>query len=250
MTKKKTPAPQASRLPQQLSEYWPQFQAAAPEAIHEVRKLTRRAGAEAEVSDMKKGVRRQWRSIRRAAAPIRDHDAAGEHLLDALHELGASKTALQRFERGWAARRAELVRLHPLPAGMPAAHCLPPDWRKRADKLLEADRRELLRRGKRLMRAEDDESGSAAWHDWRKLMKRYRYTLELSGPSPAAVRDMLEQLGRLQDAEVLLDLLPQEAQLFSQTHLAALQAREEQARRDARAEARRLWPALRAHLKG
>ncbi|GHG10965.1 hypothetical protein GCM10017783_24210 [Deinococcus piscis] len=240
---------QPSDLRQQLAEYWPDFQAASPKAVHEVRKLTRRAGAEAKVSDLSKRVRREWRDLRRAAAPIRDHDAAGEHLRAALAEMKASPTALKRFEAAWAGRRAALLAAHPLPAQMPGGYDLPADWEKRAKRALKADRKALLGQGKALMKAADT-NDSEAWHDWRKLMKRYRYTLELVGKAPREVRDMLEHLGRLQDAEVLLDLLQSEGQHFGKAQLRALQQREEQARVDARAAARALWPQLKAHLKG
>ncbi|MDO4263162.1 MAG: CHAD domain-containing protein [Deinococcus sp.] len=245
---------QPSTLPGQLAEYWPDFQVGAPKAVHEVRKLTRRAGAEAGVSDLSKRVRREWRDLRRAAAPIRDHDAAGEHLRAALREMNAKPAALTRFEDAWAARRAALLAAHPLPAQMPGSYGLPADWQKRAAKALNTDRKALLKQGKALMKAADTDD-SEAWHDWRKLMKRYRYTVELctghlGGKAPREVRDMLEHLGRLQDAEVLLELLETEHQHFGKAQLKALQEREAQARIDARTAARALWPQLKAHLKG
>ncbi|ADY26957.1 CHAD domain containing protein [Deinococcus proteolyticus MRP] len=240
---------QPSTLNTQLAEYWPDFQAATPRAVHEVRKLTRRAGAEAEVSDLKKKVRREWRDLRRAAAPIRDHDAAGEHLQAALAELKASPAAVKRFQAAWAKRRTELLAAHPLPAAMPSSYDLPGDWEARAERVMKADRKALLKRGKALMKAADTDD-SEAWHDWRKLMKRYRYTLELAGKAPREVKDTLEHLGRLQDAEVLLELLRHEGQHFTAAQLSALTRREEQARLQARAAVRELWPTLKAHLKG
>lgn len=237
-----------STLSDEVAEYWEAFQEAQPKAVHEVRKLTRRAGAEAEVSDLKKKVRREWRDLRRAAAPIRDHDAAGEHLRAALDELEASPNDIQRFETGWAARRAELVARHPLPAEVPAGYDLPEGWEARAAKALDADRKELLKQGKKLMKRVDGDS--EPWHDWRKLMKRYRYTLELTGKAPKTVKTMLEHLGRLQDAEVLLELLETEHGHFSEEHLKALKSREKTARLQSRAAALELWPQLKAHLKG
>ncbi|WP_261664620.1 CHAD domain-containing protein [Deinococcus sp. Marseille-Q6407] len=239
---------QPSALPQRLASLWDDFQAADPTAIHEVRKLTRRAAAEAQVSGLKGGVRREWRDLRRAAAPLRDHDAAGEHLRAALHELDASPTALTRFERAWSRRRAELLRQRPLPARPPRGYNLPADWQKKARKALKKDRRALLKQGKVLMKGAGSDDAEA-WHTWRKQMKRYRYTLELSGKAPREVRDMLDLLGRVQDAEVLLELLGSEDAAFSKTHRAALQERELQAQAQARAEAHRQWPRLKKHLQ-
>lgn len=237
-----------STLSDELAQYWADVQTAQPKAVHEARKLTRRAGAEAEVSDLKKKVRREWRDLRRAAAPIRDHDAAGEHLRAALDELQASAEDIRHFEEGWAARRAELVAAAALPTDVPTGYDLPADWEKRAAKALDADRRELLKQGKKLMKRVDGDS--EPWHDWRKLMKRYRYTLELTGKAPKTVKTMLEHLGRLQDAEVLLKLLDSEPQHFNAEHLGALRSREKAARLQARAAALELWPQLKAHLKG
>ncbi|RTR30282.1 CHAD domain-containing protein [Deinococcus radiophilus] len=245
-----TASAQPTSLTEDLSGWWEGFQAAQPKAVHEVRKITRRAQAESGVSDMKKKVRRQWRDLRRAAAPVRDHDAAGEHLRDALKELGASATAQQRFEKGWAERRAQLLKRHPLPAQPPQGYDLPADWSARAEGALNKDRRALLKEGKALMKQADDPSNTDDWHDWRKRMKRYRYTLELSGKAPKVLKRMLEHLGRLQDAEVLLELLEAETEHFTRKDLAALRAREQQAGLDARAAARKLWPALKAELKG
>ncbi|PTA66640.1 CHAD domain-containing protein [Deinococcus arcticus] len=73
------------------------------------------------------------------------------------------------------------------------------------------------------------------WHEWRKHLKRYRFTAELTGDAPQAVLDVLEELGRLQDAQVAQDLL--RAENWVPGHRDALLRREAGAQQQAQARA-------------
>ena len=54
------------------------------------------------------------------------------------------------------------------------------------------------------------------WHRFRKSLKRYRYTLEmLDEEVSAVVINVLDSLGQVQDAQILLTLLEVEAWLPS-----------------------------------
>lgn len=225
-----------------LRALWDELRAGDPVAVHEARKLSRRAGAELRVAGAGGRVRRAWRDLRRAAAPLRDHDVSGEHLRAALLDLGAPASVLSRFDRTWAARRSALLARTVWPE-RPPAFDLESGWKGRARRLAERDTPDLLRAGSAALASDD----LPAWHDWRKRLKRHRYTLDLLGDVPGALTDVLDALGRLQDAEVLLERLHAEPRLL-RSYRPRLIAREEAARRTAQEQVRALFPELARQL--
>lgn len=233
-----------SQAASRLEDLWDNLCAGDPGAVHAARKLTRRAQAELRVVDAGKKVERAWRDLRRAAAPLRDHDVAGGHLRDALAEMDVPQDTLAYFDRTWAERRAALLAGTVWP-GRPPAFDLESGWKGRARRLIEQDGRKLSRDGEVALASGDSEQ----WHAWRKRLKRYRYTLNLLGDVPPVVTDTLEALGRLQDAEVVLALLHGDPDLLRYER-ARLIAREEVAHNKAQARVRELFPALAEHLVG
>ncbi|MEF2278871.1 CHAD domain-containing protein [Deinococcus sp. YIM 134068] len=187
---------------ERLEDVWPALRAGDPEAVHTARKLTRRAQAELRVAGARGRVRRAWRDLRRAAAPLRDHDVAGGHLRAALADLGAPETLLTRFGEEWAARRTALLAGTRWPEP-PPAYDLKGGWKVRARKLAAEDADDLLAEGEAALASADTEM----WHAWRKNLKRHRYTLGLLGDVPTPLTDVLDALGRLQDTEVTTALL-------------------------------------------
>lgn len=232
-----------SQAASRLEGLWDDLRAGDPGAVHAARKLTRRAQAELRVADAGKKTERAWRGLRRAAAPLRDHDVAGGHIRDALVELGVPEGTLAYFDRTWAGRRAALLDATVWP-DRPPAFDLRRGWKGRARRLIGKDGDRLLRDGEAALASEDSEE----WHAWRKRLKRYRYTIDLIGGVPPIVTDTLEALGRLQDAEVVLGILHGDPDLLRYER-ARLIAREEVARQAARERVRALFPALAGHLE-
>lgn len=218
------------------------LEAGAPEALHQVRKLSRRAQAQLRVAGAPRRTRRAWRKLRRAVAPVRDHDVAGQHLVGALNQLGAPPEEVAGFQAAWAAGRQRLLAAVHLP-GPPPRVRRPQRWKARVQKVLGKDARALLREAAAVL--ESGEPGR--WHQWRKHLKRYRYTLELTSAAPAPLLQVLEHLGRLQDAQVARELLSGDNGLPE--HRSALLAAEAAAARQARARVREVWPALAEHLQ-
>ncbi|MFB9993111.1 CHAD domain-containing protein [Deinococcus oregonensis] len=226
---------------ERLNKLLPAVQEGDPRAVHEARKLTRKVAAELALSDAPKKVRRAWRDLRRAVAPIRDRDAAGEHLRAALKELHASEAEIHTFEQDWQNKRAEALAALKLPKmGGHVPH--PKHFKRKVRAALAEQSAEILAAAPRVLRARKPET----WHEWRKTLKHYRYTLELLEPAPTALTDVLDGLGRLQDAEVVLDILTGEAWLPQSKD--ALIEREKKARQDAQRQVRQAWPALEAWL--
>ncbi|WP_102128589.1 CHAD domain-containing protein, partial [Deinococcus planocerae] len=182
-----------------------------------------------------------WRDLRRAAAPLRDHDVAGGHLHAALVGLGAPPPLLDRFDAEWVARRAALLAGTDWPQ-KPPAYDLKGGWKGRARKLAAGDVDDLIGEGEAALASEDTQP----WHDWRKNLKRHRYTLDLLGDVPTPLTDVLDALGRLQDTEVTTSLLRQDATLpgLLGEFRDQLIVREEAAGKAARAWVRTLFPAF------
>lgn len=231
---KKTPS-------ERLNKLLPAVQEGDAKAIHEARKLTRKVAAELALTDAPKKVRRAWRDLRRAVAPIRDRDAAGEHVRAALAELHASDTEIQAFEQGWQSKRAEALAALKLPK-MAGDVPRPKHFKRKVRAALTEQSADILEVAPKVLRARKPET----WHEWRKSLKHYRYTLELLEPAPTALTDVLDGLGRLQDAEVVLDILTGEAWLPHSKDV--LIKRERQARQEAQRQVRQAWPALEAWL--
>lgn len=226
---------------ERLSKLLPGVQEGDPKAVHEARKLTRKVAAELALTDAPKKVRRAWRDLRRAVAPIRDRDAAGEHLRAALDELHAPTAEIAEFEQGWRALRArelKALQLPSLPRRLSKEIPRPKHWKRKVKAALAEQGTQILEVAPKVLRARK----LGTWHEWRKALKHYRYTLELLEPAPAALTDVLNALGRLQDAEVVLDILTSETWLPHSRD--ALIAREKQARKDAQHQVRQAWPAL------
>ncbi|ABF44519.1 MULTISPECIES: CHAD domain-containing protein [Deinococcus] len=233
-----------SRAAERLKPLWDALRAGDPQAVHAARKLTRRAQAELRVAEAGKKTERAWRDLRRAAAPLRDHDVAGGHLREALTELGVPDSTLAYFDQTWAERRAALLTQTAWPE-LPPTFNLHRGWKGRARRLIEKDGQKLRRDGEAVLASDDPEQ----WHAWRKRLKRYRYTLDLLGAVPPVVTGTLEALGRLQDAEVVLGVLHADPDLLRYER-DRLIAREEAAHAAARRQVRELFPALAKQLSG
>ena len=222
-----------------LRGLWPELQRGQAEAVHEARKLTRRAQAALRVDGGHGRARRAWRDLRRMLAPVRDWDAVGVHLRASLVELGASPRSLQRFDAAWARERAARWAEVQLPDKRPP-YPTPGDHPKRLRRRLESDWAQLLERAPQQLAASDE----TEWHTLRKALKALRYTWELSAEPPEALLKLLEALGRVQDAHVALAALDHPA--LPARHRPALEARERADQAAALAEARQLWPAVAA----
>lgn len=239
---KKTSAKKTKTPSERLNKLLPAVKDGDPKAIHEARKLTRKVAAELALTDAPKKVRRAWRELRRAVAPVRDRDAAGEHVRAALHELNASEGEIAAFEQDWDRKRAEALAAMNLPK-LSKDVPRPKHFKRKVRAALAQQSAEILEAAPKVLRARTTET----WHEWRKTLKHYRYTLELLEPAPNALIDVLDGLGRLQDAEVVLDILTGEAWL-SHSKTALIQ-REKGARQEAQRQVRRAWPALEAVLQ-
>lgn len=227
-----------SQAARRLKVLWDDLRAGDPGAVHAARKLTRRAQAELRVAEAGRKTERAWRDLRRAAAPLRDHDVAGGHLRAALTELGVPADTLAYFDRTWAERRAALL-TQTVWLDRPRGFDLASGWKGRARRLARKDGEDLRQSGEAALASHDAE----LWHAWRKRLKRYRYTLDLLGEVPPVVTDTLEALGRFQDAEVVLGLLHGDPDLLRYER-ARLIAREEVARNKAQGRVRELFPEL------
>lgn len=225
-----------------LEKLWPELATGQPEAVHQARKLTRKAQAELRIATAPKRVRRTWRELRRAVAPVRDRDAAGRHLVAALTRLGVSGEEVAAFQAAWAVGRQRRLAAVELPEPPPAVE-RPKRWRARVQEVLASDARALEQEALVVLESSDLE----LWHEWRKHLKRHRYTLELIGAAPKALLQVLEHLGRMQDAQVIQHLLVEEKWLpqFREALLAAEAAASRQAQADIRAR----WPALAEQLR-
>ncbi|MDB5044871.1 MAG: metal-binding protein [Deinococcus sp.] len=241
-TRKKRRKASSKTPSERLTKLLPDVQEGDPKAIHEARKLTRKVAAELALSDAPKKVRRAWRDLRRAVAPIRDRDAAGEHLRAALQELKAPRAEIETFERDWQSKRAEALAALILPK-MAKDVPRPKHLKRKVRAALAEQGAAILDAAPRVLGA----STTEVWHEWRKSLKHYRYTLELLEPAPTALTDVLDGLGRLQDAEVVLDILTGEAWLPHSK--AALIEGEQRARTAAQEQVRQAWPALQHHLQ-
>jgi len=233
-----------SQAARRLKPLWDDLRAGDPGAVHAARKLTRRAQAELRVADAGGKTERAWRDLRRAAAPLRDHDVSGGHLRDALTELGVEPGTLAYFDRTWAERRAALLAATEWPE-RPPGFVLHSGWKDRARRLVRKDGERLRRDGEAALASNDAE----LWHAWRKRLKRYRYTLDLLGEVPPVLTGTLEALGRFQDAEVVLGILHADPDLL-RFERARLIAREEVARHAAQEQVRELFPELGGVLGG
>lgn len=225
-----------------LTKLWPALESGDPKAVHEARKLTRKAQAQLRISDSPKRTKRAWRDLRRAVAPVRDRDATGQHLMQALNDLDVPPAVREQFEQQWAAARQSRFAQVKLPE-MPPPIKRSKHWKARVQEAIESDADELAREAGQVL-----ESGPVEpWHEWRKHLKRYRYTLELTGDAPESLLQVLDQLGRMQDAQVAQELLAHEEWLPQYRDV--LMKREAEAQRAAQARVRELWPALSEHLK-
>lgn len=212
-----------------------------PKAIHEVRKLSRKVGAELSLADAPRKHRKLWRTIRRTAAPLRDHDITGEHIATAMQKLKVPAKEITAFQKAWAAQRAQHLIGLEWPKLTQAQK--PKKLKKKARASLPQLALELRQSGAEILPTHDSER----WHDWRKEMKRYRYTLEVLGDAPKVVKDVLDALGRIQDAEVVMDTVSKPDWAYG--YAEALVKQEQAARTRARTRVRQLWPALEEHFQ-
>lgn len=227
-----------------LAQLQSALEAGESEAIHRARKLSRQAETQLKLAGEPKKARADWQALRRAAAPLRDHDVTGAHLRLALQALPVTQAELRTFEQAWQVERQALVAalsLPPMPTGAdPRA--------KHLKKMAHAD----LPRQAHLLRKEGADvlktKNSEDWHEWRKDLKFFRYTLEVLGEPPQIVKQSLEALGHLQDAETVLAAVT--AAGWAYGHAEELTAQAKDSRRAARKQVRQLWPDLKGYLKG
>ena len=186
----------------QLETHWEALERGKEEAVHEVRKLSRKAGATLKALEAPKKIQRAWRAIRRAVAPLRDWDVLRDLVKTRLKELEVSKATLQKFQEDWQLEREKRFGYLVLPV-KPHAFESPKHGIKLLEEALEDEWPRLKRDAKRILSLEP----SAAWHDWRKKLKHYRYLLEALERDVTDLKVVLEGLGRIQDAEILISTL-------------------------------------------
>ena len=247
---------------QQLAVLWPDLQTAQPAAVHAGRKLSRKIDAELIVADAPKKVRRAWRDLRRALAPLRDHDVTGEHIVAALRRSRVAASKIAAFTAQWEAERATMATALQLPADLacfefrqaePARGKASRKKRPNPVNLQKNARLELIRQGVDLLVRTplvlSDPAELEAWHTLRKALKRYRHTIELIEEPADVVKQTLDAYGRLQDSEVVVDTLQAREQWAFGT-ADRLIASELTTRKQAQAQIVTLWPALSALISG
>ena len=191
----------------QLETHWEALERGEEEAVHEVRKLSRQAGAVLGALEAPKKIQRAWRALRRAVAPMRDWDVLRDLLRSRLDELKVPLETLQKFEEDWQLEREKRFGYLVLPA-KPHSFDTPKHFDKLLEEAIEDEWPKLRRTAKRILSLEP----SVLWHDWRKKLKHYRYLLEALGKDTTDLRAALQSLGRVQDAEVLIATLEDPAQ--------------------------------------
>lgn len=212
-----------------------------PEAVHETRKLSRQVGAELSLDGAPRKARRAWRDLRRAVAPLRDHDVTGEHIAAALKRLKVPQAEVGAFQDAWAHKRQGMLDELKLPE-LPRVPERPGNFKKKARSAIVKQAQRLQDDAVEVLAASD----SVVWHEWRKDLKQYRYTHEVLAPAPQILKDTLDALGRMQDAEVVLDAVAHD---WPHGHRDALIKQETAARNRARTAVRKLWPDLKAHFQ-
>ncbi len=225
----------------QLRGQWLALEAGRVGAVHEARKLCRRMQAQLRAADAPRATRAAWKEVRRAVASLRDHDAAGALLLQALRDLRVPEVEVRAFRRGWQAGRQWLVAGLHLPPVPPAAHA-PEHWKRRLRRAAGRLAPELQERAALAFSTADP----GAWHRLRKGLKQYRYLTEPLGPVPRTLLQLLDNLGRVQDAEVVAAVVRSGA--VPVPHGEAVLAHEAQAQLAAQARLRARWPAFSATL--
>lgn len=230
-----------SKRQKELERLWPDLLKGDEKAIHEVRKLSRKVGAELRVAGAPRKVRASWRDLRRAIAPVRDRDAVLAHLSEGLRSLGAAEQDVRAFEATWRARREEAFGAVTLP-DPPTDVKVDVNLAKKARGKLAGDVEKVREDAVNVLVSDDIDT----WHEWRKDLKRLRHTLELVGDVPKSLLDLLQALGRLQDAEVTKMLLGEFDGLPE--HKEALLRREDEAASDSKRAAREAWATLEGDL--
>lgn len=150
---------------------------------------------------------------------------------------------IEQFKAAWAIRRESVLAELTLPK-RPSSYVLPGHWKRRVRATLAEDRSALREEAAGVVTTQDP----VVWHTFRKHLKRYRYTAELLEKVPGVVLDVLDHLGQIQDAQVLLDLLSREAWLPSHRDRLMDQARKDQEEAKQRVRERR--DELMRHFEG
>lgn len=211
-------------------------------AIHGVRKLSRQAETWLKLTKGPKRQRQQWQALRRAAAPLRDHDVTGDHLWHAFKALNVPSAEQQYFQQAWQLQRQELLAALDWPAS-PEPLERPDMLKKRARRAVPKQARHLLKQGHKALKSKDSE----LWHDWRKDLKFHRYTQDSLGHSSKVLKEALDALGHLQDAETMLGAVTDPSWSFG--HVEELTQQAKQVRKTARRQVKKLWPELRNYLR-
>lgn len=241
---------------EQLQTLWPDLETGQPEAVHRARKLSRKVDATLKLISAPRKVCHAWRDLRRALAPLRDHDITGQHIVSILQQQRATKTVIKAFEADWAHIRQQMSS----ELKLPKLQLLTFDDRKlnKADaaassadtKLAKVAQTDLVRQAALLLTtvpAVLESSQMAQWHEVRKALKQYRHTLELVETPSHEITTALDAFGQLQDTEVVIHALAsrQDWTFGDADPLIQQQTQQQQA---AQSAIRELWPALSAQL--
>ncbi|WP_051963620.1 CHAD domain-containing protein [Deinococcus misasensis] len=219
----------------QLQDLWIELEAGQVEAIHEARKLTRKAQAYLRALRASRKAQKPWKKLRRTLAPVRDLDVTYDHLKRLLKELQADASTLELLKVHFQSQRTRLWSELELPS-RPRDQESPSDLKELVQDTLEEDWSNLKREAKKVLKSEE----SATWHAWRKHLKRYRYTLEIVQEAPEELVKLLKALGNMQDMEVLkghLDAAPE----FLEPYVPELQDLMVQKHEEARKKAASVW---------
>ncbi|GGJ20337.1 CHAD domain-containing protein [Deinococcus roseus] len=179
-----------------LHSIWDELEKGNEEAIHEARKLTRKAQADLRAVGASRKTQKPWKKLRQTIAPIRDLDVTLSNLKKLLKDLHADAVTLELLGLHYQTLRLRMwseVRLPARPKGVADAD---PEQVKET---LQEDWAALKKEARKVLKSDD----ATAWHSWRKHLKRYRYTWEILAEAPTALVDLLGHLGNMQDMEVL-----------------------------------------------
>ncbi|GEM47979.1 CHAD domain-containing protein [Deinococcus cellulosilyticus] len=220
-----------------LHELWNELEKGDEEAIHEARKLTRKAQAYLRATGAPRKTLKPWKRLRQTIAPFRDLDVTLDHLKKLLRELQADPVTLELLSLHYTTQRIRMWAEVELPV-KPRDLQEPKNASDRVQETLEDDWQSLRKEARKVMKSRE----SAAWHTWRKHLKRYRYTWEIEGEAPAELIELLKHLGHMQDMEVLKEKL-EDAPEFLHPYLPELREVMTQQHDEAQRKARELWQA-------
>ena len=218
-----------------LHDLWNELEKGDEEAIHEARKLTRKAQAYLRAIQAPRKAQKPWKKLRQTIAPFRDLDVTLDHLKKLLRDLQADPVTLELLSLHFSTQRMRMWSEAGLPS-RPRNLPEPDDLSDQVRDTLEEDWTALKKEARKVMKSQE----AAAWHTWRKHLKRYRYTWEIQGEAPAELLELLKHLGHMQDMEVLKGKL-EDAPEFLHPYLPELRELISQQHDEAQKKASELW---------